>query len=194
MINDIEKMQSEFNEKIAIAKKENELNEGIMGDFQLKILSKDTVHVWKPYKTGVGFDNPTIKDVKEVLNKFPPTKDILYDKKLILPYIITSSRRYSDKCGELSINWCWENYKFYASVNIDDFVADFFNVSSRETDDCENSTYASIQRFDERGRRCVYRVPVYDFKKEQFSYYGGVRVLTDKQEIYRIIEFINKEV
>lgn len=187
-LNDIEKMRREFDEKLANAIKENELNEGIEG-YELRI-NKGTIMMHKSYISGVV--SPSREQISEVLRKFPMTEATLYDKKYELPYVIHSSQHYGDKCGKLSIQWKYNEYTICVSMDIDkEIINEFFNVSKRETVDSENTTYASIQQYDKRGQICRYYVPVYNFKQQQQKYYGGTNLLLDEEEIFRIVDYIN---
>lgn len=190
LVNDIEKMKAEFEEKLALAIKENELNKDIDG-YALSLDKYNCVH-WKvEYRSGVGFVNPTLPQVADILKRFPMTKHTLYDKSIELPYVIHSRNSYGDRTPEMSIKWLSGEYELYISLPIDDELCkEFFRISTRETTNCENSTFASIQHYDERGRRCRYNVWVFYFLKSQKRYYGGVNLLTDIDEINRIINYI----
>ena len=196
IVNDIEKMKAEFAAKLELAEKENAINEGIEG-YILALSSyvgkvkedgvKYSIVARIPYKSGVGFENPTIPQAKEVLDRFPMTQDILYDKKFSLPYVIHSSRSFGSRYGELSISWISGVYDMRITLRIDPFVEEFFTSRLRHTTSCENSTYTQIHTNRLYERPCV---PEYNFKKEHNKYYGGVRLLTDRDEILRIIDFI----
>ena len=190
LVNDIAKIKAEFEERLALAIKENELNEGIDG-YQLTLDKHNRVGWGVVYKSGVGFVTPTLAQVADILTRFPMTKNTLYDKTCELPYVIHSRNSYGNRTPEMSIKWLSGEYELYISLPIDDELCkEFFKISTRETTDCENSTYASIQHYDERGNRCRYNVRVFNFLKSQKCYYGGVNLLIDIDEINRIINYI----
>ena len=193
IVNDIEKMKQEFEKKLALAIKENEINEGIEG-YKLCLTERNRIYIPSEYVSLKGFVKPSIQNVADLLNRFPRTKNTLYgnNNEFDLPYICYSKMSYGDKSGEFSIYWTHDEYEVGATMDIDNF-ADFFIKGGRETTDSENSTYASIQRFDEYGHYCMYNVPVYDFKKRQQCYYGGGRLLLDIEEIERIVNFIKSK-
>ena len=187
MIHNIEQLRADFEKKIAICIKENELNKDLKG-YYYKIFDDNTIHFcnedWKE-------KYPTIDNVYETLLKFPKTNNILYDNKFNLPYVIHSSRSYGDKCGEISLQWQSGEYKIYLVIKIDEEISNnFFKVRERPVNDCESSTYASIQHYDEFGHKLIYKVPQYDFLCEQKHYYGGTNLLLDNNEIMRFIEYI----
>lgn len=190
LVNDIEKMKAEFEEKLALAIKENELNADING-YQLKLDEYNRVSWGVVYKSGVGFVTPTLAQVADILSRFPMTKNTLYDKAVEMPYVIHSSNSYGDRNPEMSIRWISGEYEVRISLPIyDELCKEFFKISTRWTTDSENSAYASIQHYDERGCRRCYSVRVFNFLKSQKNYYGGVNLLTDIDEINRIINYI----
>lgn len=195
LVNDIAKMKAEFKERLALAIKENELNEGIDG-YHLKLDKYNRVSWGVVYKSGLGFVTPTLSQVADILTRFPMTKNTLYDNKTLdLPYVIHSSNSYGGGDPEMSIMWISGDYEVYIPLPIDDELCkEFFKISTRETTDTENSTYASIQRYDERGRYRRYYVTVFDFLKSQKHYHGGVNLLTDIDEINRIINYIKAKI
>lgn len=194
IVNDIEKMKREFEEKLALAIKENEINEGIE-EYKLRLTDRNRIYIPSEYVSLKGFVKPSIQNVADLLNRFPKNKNTLYgnNKEFDLPYICYSKRSYGDKSGEFSIYWTHNEYEVGATMEIDNFIPEFFIRGTRETNECENSTYASIQRFDSNGYYCMYSVPVYDFKKRQQCYYGGGRLLLDIEEIERIVNFIKSK-
>lgn len=195
LVNDIEKMKAEFAAKLDLAEKENAINKGIEG-YILHLSSYGkrrpngcffSICMRVPYEPLVGFREPTITQVAEVLNKFPQTKDTIYDKEFNLPYVIHSSRGYGDRYGQLSIDWISDNYEVRATMEITEPLMEFFITKLRHVTDSECSTYTSIHINKAYERPCV---PEYNFKKEHKKYHGGVRLLTDREEILRIIDFI----
>jgi hypothetical protein len=190
LVNDIAKMKAEFEEKLALAIKENELNEGIDG-YQLRLDKYNGVSWGVVYKSGVGFVTPTLAQVGDILTRFPMTKNSLHNKICEVPYVIRSRNSYGSREPEMSIEWISGEHEVCISLPIDDELCkEFFKISTRETTDCENSTYASIQHYDELGRRRYYSVSVFNFLKSQKRYHGGVNLLTDIDEINRIINYI----
>lgn len=191
--NDIEKMKAEFEEKLRMAELENKLNEGVEGyELHLSKDSKYRILVRLPYDTRTGFNEPSIEHMAEVLRNYPKTEDIVYDRKYNLPYVIHARRGYGDRYGTLSLSWNSGEYVVRGSLQIDgtDLYDEFFEpVTLRPTTNSENSTYTSIH---EAGLIGSYVVPVYDFKAEQKSFYGGVNLLIDATEAERLIEFIKK--
>jgi hypothetical protein len=194
MIHDIEKMRADFEKKIEICIKENELNKGLKGYYYQ--IYDDTIHF---HNEDIMKRYASIENVYETLLKFPKTNNILYDNKFNLPYVIHSSRSYGDKCGNISLQWQSGEYKIYIDIEItDEIINNFFKVNTRPVNDCESSTYASIQHYNEFGHKQIYKVPQYDFLCEQKRYYGGTNLLLDNNEIMRFMEYIeliyNKEI
>lgn len=191
VVNDIEQMRADFDKKLAHAIKENEINEGL-NDYRLTLTENNRIYIPSEYITCKGFVKPSIKNVADLLSRFPKTRNTLYGNhnEFDLPYVCYSRRGYGDKNGELHISWTHNEYEVAATMVIDEFIDEFFNVDCRETVDSENSTYATIQRYNEHGHYCKYKVPVYNFKKKQRCYYGGSRLLLDCEEIERLVEFI----
>lgn len=193
MKNDIERMKAAFAEQLELAEKENELSEGLQ-NYSICV-GKTNVQgckyrIWMSmsYVSGVGFAEPTLAMGKEMLERFPMTKNTLYDKKLDLPYVIHSQNSYGDRYAELTIKWISGEYEVGACLKIDaQLREEFFNVSRRCAVDSEVSTYTSLHSEHLIGKPCIL---VYDFKKEHVKYHGGVRLLTDRDEIARIIDFI----
>lgn len=140
------------------------------------------------YVSGRGFAEPTLAMGKEMLERFPMTQETLYDRKFYLPYAIVSQKGYGDKFAELGVRWISNEYEVRMTLKIDDLLREeFFNVKRRCPVDSEVSTYTSIHTSHLIGKDFI---PVHDFKKGHLKYYGGVRLLLDKEEISRIIEFI----
>ena len=194
MKNDIEKMKREFAEKLRIAEEENKLNEGI-SEYQISIMDNNRLWINMPYKSCVGFEEPTIKHFKEVFEKFPRTDDIIYNN-LKLPFVCYTTCGYRDT-PKLTIQWKHNDYTIDISLKINkELIDNFFVVGSRNTTSAENSTYTSIHYNDNHSAK----VNVYYFKNEngsrigteQISYYGGNNLLTDTNEITRIINFLIK--
>lgn len=193
MKNDIEKMKAEFAEKLELAELENKLSEGLKG-YSISACKtnipgcKYSIWVSMDYVSGVGFAEPTLAMGKEMLERFPMTQEILYDRKFYFPYAIVSQKSYGDKFAELGVRWISNEYEVRMTLKIDDRLREeFFNVKRRCPVDSEVSTYTSIHTSHLIGKDVI---PVYDFKKGHLKYYGGVRLLLDREEISRIIEFI----
>ena len=193
MKNDIEKMKAEFAEKLELAELENKLSEGLKG-YSISVRKTNTpgckysIYTTMDYVSGRGFVEPTLTMGKEMLERFPMTQDTLYDRKVNLPYVIHSRKSYGDKFAELGVRWISNEYEVRMTLKIDDLLREeFFNVKHRCPVDSEVSTYTSIHTGHLIGKDFI---PVYDFKKEHQKYHGGVRLLLDKEEISRIIEFI----
>lgn len=196
MKNDIEKMKAEFAEKLELAELENKLSEGLKG-YSISAHKTNTpgckYSIWSSmdYVSGRGFMEPTLAMGKEMLERFPMTQDTLYDRKVNLPYVIHTQKGYGDKFAELTIRWVSGEYEVHITLKVDDFLKEgFFNVNHRCPVDAEVSTYTSIHTGHLYDKAFI---PVYDFKKSQMRYYGGVRLLLDKEEISRIIEFIKSQ-
>lgn len=198
--NDIEKMRAEFEEKIRLAELENKLNEGVEG-YEIHVndkIVKDApysywINVRIPYKPRVGFVEPSISDVADVLKRFQNTRDTVYDNRWSLPFVVHARRSYGDRYGILSLSWISGEYQVNCSLQIDgsDLYDEFFrNISFRPTTSSEDSTYVSIHQ--SRAEKICPVVPEYNFKAEQKCYYGGVKLLIDLDEIERLIEFIKK--
>lgn len=198
MVNDIEKMKAEFAMKLELAELENKLSEGLEGySIYVRELRPRTsgckyaISMRMPYVPGQGFAEPTLAMGKEMLERFPMTQDTLYDRKVNLPYAIHTRKGYGDKFGELTVWWVSGEYEVRITLKVDDFLKEgFFNVNHRCPIDSEVSTYTSIIINQLYGKAVI---PVYDFKKSQMRYHGGVRLLLDKEEIMRIIEFIKSQ-
>ena len=203
MKNDIEKMRIEFDEKIKLAIIENELSEGCNGYYfnVVKNTGRNKTaeyRIWAstPYKSGVGFTKLNKKQVAEILKRFPMTGKTKYDGDEEYDYIIHSQNSYGSREAELSICWQSGDYEVDVTMSLDenkDISDEFFTIGTRETVETENSTYASIQRYNSHGHECRYYVRVFDFKKKQKRYYGGVRLLTDNEEIARLIDYIKNK-
>lgn len=193
MKNDIEKMKAEFAEKLELAELENKLSDGLKG-YSISANKTRTpgcrysIYMSMSYVLGQGFVEPTLAMGKEMLERFPMTQETLYNKKFNLPYVIHSQKGYGDKFAELNVNWVSGEYKVRMTLKIDDRLREeFFIVSHRYPVESEVSTYTSIHTnhlFDKAF------IPVYDFKKEHLKYHGGVRLLLDREEILRVIDFI----
>lgn len=193
MKNDIEKMKAEFAENLELAELENKLSEGLKG-YSISVRKTNTLRckysIWTSmdYVSGIGFAEPTLAMGKEMLERFPMTQEILYDRKFYLPYVLHSQKGYGDKFAELTVKWVSGEYEVRMTLKIDDRLREeFFNVTHRCPVDSEVSTYTSIHTSHLIGKDVI---PVYDFKKSQMRYYGGARLLLDREEISRIIEFI----
>lgn len=196
MKNDIEKMKAEFAEKLELAELENKLSDGLKG-YSISANKTRTpgcrysIFMSMPYVSGRGFVEPTLTMGKEMLERFPMTQETLYDRKFYLPYAIVSQKSYGDKFAELGVSWISNEYEVRITLKIDDRLREeFFNVKRRCPVDSEVSTYTSIHTGHLIGKDVI---PVYDFKKEHLKYHGGVRLLLDREEISRIIEFIKSQ-
>lgn len=197
MKHDIEKIKREFTERLAIAELENKLNEGCEGYYfhatKRGIYNRDAefyIHVSLPSFSE--HSAPTLQQVREVLGKFPVTQMTTHEG-VCTNYLMNTSRHFGDKYGQLSILWQSGKYEVSVSLDIDtnkEMKDEFFRINKRETVESENSTYASIQRYDKQGNYLRYSVPVYDFKKKQKCFYGGHRLLEDNEEVQRIIDYI----
>lgn len=197
MKNDIEKMKQELAEKLEIAELENELSEGCEGYYfcvsKKGIYNRGAefyIHVSLPLFSE--HSAPTLQQVREVLGKFPVTQMTTHEG-VCTNYLMNTSRHFGDKYGRLSILWQSGKYEVSVSLDIDankKMKDEFFRISRRETVESENSTYASIQRYDAYGRYIYHHVPVYDFKAKQKCFYGGHRLLADNNESQRIIDYI----
>lgn len=193
MVNDIEKMKAEFAKKLEQAELENKLSEGLKG-FSISVGGTNVPgcshSLWMrmPYISGQGFADPTLAMGKEMLERFPMTQDTLYDRKFNLPYVVHSRKSYGDRFAELTVGWISNEYNVRVTLMARDFLCgDFFNIRKRCPVDTEVSTYVAITQNGLVGRDVI---DVYDFKKKQQAYYGGVRLLLDKDEIMRVVEFI----
>lgn len=186
---DIEAIRKKFEEEIRLAELAN--------DFERKFGIEPITFSMRDYDViSVKCDNKT---AASVLNGIEPTEEILLNSGYTFKeecrnmYKIMTSRGYSDRCSTMEVSFKCGNIEYDLHIEIDgnEPLSDFFTNSMRPIVDPELSTYHPI-KYDGTLNRGM-KIPCMKFKcGKTANYYGGVQVLTDADEIKKIIEHLKE--
>ena len=193
-MNDLEKMRKEFESKLKLAEKENEMESRFGVEFF-------AINLWKKSSMTIYPRNEADLDLaKRLLNEFPADTEIALDASATNPlgntfhkYHLSSDRGYRDQYSVLEFEWICQGDSYNMKMRIDgnEVLEQFFNNTQRNISESELSTYKPTDKW----HHVIYdttkvQIPQRRFNCEQIRYSGGICSATDAKFIDQIIEAI----
>ena len=193
-MNDLAKMRKEFEFKLKLAEKENEME----SRFGVEFFALDR---WKESGMRIYPSNEADLDLaKRLLNEFPADTEIALDASAMNPkgdtfhkYHLRSERGYRDQYSVLEFEWICQGDSYQMKMRIDgnEVLEQFFNKAQRNISQSELSTYKPTDKW----HHVIYdttkvQIPQRRFNCGQIQYSGGICSATDAEFIDQIIEAI----
>lgn len=201
-MNDIAKMQREFDEKIRIAKLENQLNEELeKHGVSLGIFTTDTKtgrYLCHFHKVNESWNNKFSEhDAQTILRLLPMTesKEVSVGAgkpKILLPYEVTVRREPKEPRTTLKIHYIHDNLELWVDMPIDERnheLMGYFQKTQRELDDSTIGIHYGC--VSPREKSYLRMLPFLTFNcGSVVRFYGGTHLQTSEGHITSIVETI----